>query len=556
MRTVARSNTTVSLLAACGALLALAAGCTAPGEYVRNGFKVGPNFRPPPAPVVSSWLESNNPNILSQPPRSAAWWQTFRDPVLDTLVSTAYRQNLTLRVACLRILEARAQRNIVVGELFPQSQQVFGSYMRKALSSNVTNPAPPPRFVSEWQSGAALAWELDFWGRFRRAIEAADADVGASVADYDDALVLLLAEVAQQYIDLRTTEQRLQYAAKNVVIQAGSAYFADLRYDNNRGKGTRLDVTQAHSNLSQTLAFIPPLETARQQAANQLCILLGTTPGRLDPLLVNPSVDAWLKKLQAVLAQPDLSNLEAMRRRMADIQELRKKPVEKVIPTAPAEVAIGIPADLLRRRPDIRRAEWQVAAQSARIGVAVSDLYPHFAISGTIFLDAARFQDLFKSGSMAGNVGPSFQWDVLNYGRFINNIRVQDIRFQEQVVLYQNTVLQANVEAENAIAGFLNAQRQVRVLAEGTNWAEQSLDLAQEQYDAGKTDFNRVFNIQQLLTQQEDQSAVAQGAVAQNLVLIYRAIGGGWQIRCAPAAAQGERRPEAVPAPAPAAGRP
>jgi outer membrane protein TolC len=223
-------------------------------------------------------------------------------------------------------------------------------------------------------------------------------------------------------------------------------------------------------------------------------------------------------------------------------------------------VAVGIPADLLRRRPDIRRAEREVAAQSARIGIATSDLYPHISIAGSLYLDSANFSTLFNGESLAGNVGPSFRWDVLNYGRLQNNIRVQDARFLELAVTYQNLVLQANAEAENALVSFLKAQVQVKYLAESVSAAEQSVSLVRDQYDAGKTDFNRVLVIEQQLTQQQDQLAVAQGTVATSLVNVYKALGGGWQIRLGgpaspPNAAEGQDA-EHVATPAPVEAKP
>ncbi len=438
------------------------------------------------APVACQWIDCADPNISSEPPKVDAWWQTFNDPVLDYLICTAYRQNLSLRVACFRIIEARALRGIAAGELFPQSQQAFGSYTRTNVSQNSPNAAPI-RFFDEWQTGANLAWELDFWGRFRRAVEAADANLDASIYNYDDVLVLLLSEVAQSYINIRTAEQRLEYARENVKNQQISLNLADVKYRN--GATTRLDVTQGQSNLSQTQATIPPLEVNRRQAADQLCILMGMPPENLEAVLCG----------------------------------------RRAIPSAPPQVAVGIPADLIRRRPDVLRAERDVAAQSALIGVATSDLYPHFTISGTIFFDATRFQDLFNVNSFAGNVGPSFNWNILNYGRLVNNIRVQDARFQQLAYQYQNTVLTANAEAEDALVGFLEFQQQVKYLATSAQAATDSLGLVRDQYNAGKTDFNRVVNVEQLLTQQQDQLAVAQGAVANNLVLLYKALGGGWQ---------------------------
>jgi outer membrane protein TolC len=520
-------------------LMVVFAGCASWSEYVRNGFKVGPNYCPPSAPVADNWIDFKDPNIKSDLAQDAVWWRTFQDPILDRLVQMAYRQNLTLRVAGLRILEARAQRAIVAGELFPQSQQAFGDYTRTGLSANSAS-VPPGRFFDDWTVGASLAWELDFWGRFRRAIEAADANLDASVEDYDDVLVLLISQVAQSYVNLRTSEQRLAYASRNVVIQAGSLNIATVKFNN--GATTRLDVTQGQSNLSQTQSTMPPLESARRQAANQLCILLGMPPGNLEEMLRDAQVDEAVRDVQVVLSKPTLES----------IQTVRRKKLVQLVPVAPPEVAVGVPADLLRRRPDVRSAERQVAAQSALVGVATSELYPHFAINGTIFLDAARFNDLFAPGSFGGAAGPSFHWNILNYGRILNGIRVQDDRFQESAVQYQNTVLLANAEAENAIISFLKAQQQVRYLQESTAAAAQSLELVERLYDAGSTDFNRVFNIQQLLTQQQDQLAVAQGNVANSLILLYRALGGGWQIRLNGPAAQ-QPTPATPPLPPPLA---
>ncbi len=385
-------------------------------------------------------------------------------------------------------MEARAQRNIAAGNLFPQTQQATGSYTRTNVSPN-TPAIGPPFTYDQWQVGTNLAWELDFWGRFRRAIEAADATVDASVENYDDVLVLLVSDVAQRYVEVRTAEQRLEYARQNVQTQRQGLNLATMKYTN--GATTRLDVTQGESTLGQTEAIIPPLESERRQAMNQICILLGVPPQDIVQVLNG--------------RQP--------------------------IPATPPEVALGIPADLLRRRPDVRRAEREVAAQSALIGVATSELYPHFSITGSIFLDAANFKDLFSGNSAGGNIGPSFNWNILNYGRLVNGIRVQDAQFQELAVTYQNIVLQANAEVENGVVRFLNAQQQVKFLTASTRAAEQSVELVRSQYDAGKTDFNRVLIVEQALTQQQDQLAISEGAVVQNLVEIYKALGGGWQIR-------------------------
>jgi NodT family efflux transporter outer membrane factor (OMF) lipoprotein len=469
-------------------ILVVCTGCTSWRDYLHNGFKVGPNYCQPNAQTAEQWIDTGNPHVSNADPNDAAWWQNLHDPILDTLVHSAYRQNLTLRVAAFRILEARAERNIAAGNLFPQTQQATGSDIRTNTSQN-SPIATSTLNYSEIQVGTNLAWELDFWGHFRRAVESANATLDASVENYDDVLVLLLAEMAQSYVEVRTAEQRLVYARKNVEIQRQSLTLATVKFTN--GATTRLDVTQGESTLAQTEATIPPLESTRRQAMNQICILMGVPPSDINQMLNG--------------SQP--------------------------IPSTPPEVALGIPAELLRRRPDIRRAEREVAAQSANIGVATSELYPHFSITGSIYLDAANSKDLFNSNSFGGNFGPSFNWNILNYGRLVNGIRVQDAIFQELVATYQNTVLKANAEVENGVVKFLDAQRQVKFLTTSTKAATESVELVRNQYDAGKTDFNRVLTVEQALTQQEDQLAVAEGTVVQSLVQIYKALGGGWQIR-------------------------
>jgi NodT family efflux transporter outer membrane factor (OMF) lipoprotein len=433
--------------------------------------------------------------VKSEEHQLTAWWTVFNDPILDSLIQTAYQQNLTLRAAGARILEARALRGIAVGNLFPQEQFAFGEYSRIKVSENIANP-PPSVWFSEWTFGLSGTWELDFWGRYRRAIESADAELEASVEDYDDVLVVLLSDVAATYVEYRTFQQRLIYARANADIQRRSFQLATDKFQ--AGATTERDTHQARQIYEETEALIPFLEIGRRQAANRLCILLGMPPRDLDAILGTGSG----------------------------------------IPTTPREVVVGVPADLVRRRPDVRRAERLVAAQSARIGVAVSDLYPHFTVLGTIGVEAEQFGDLFKSGSMIGEISPGFRWDILNYGRLVNNVRVQDARFQELAYLYQDQVLVAGQEAEDAIVAFLRSQEQAEHLGASVESAVRTVEITNEQYNQGAIDFTPVFVFQENLTQQQDQFAVAQGNIALSLVEIYRALGGGWQIRLGEGATQ------------------
>jgi len=462
-------------------------------EYVGNGFKVGPNYKRPPAPVAEEWIDAADKRVRSEETDDIChWWTLFQDPVLDELVADAYRQNLTLREAGFRILQARANLGYAIGTFFPQQQYMSGDYLRAAISTEAANrPFVLDRYYSQNDLGFTLAWELDFWGRYRRAIEAADAELSASVEDYDDVMVTMLGDIANAYVNMRIFEAQIAYTQANVRLQEQTLAIANARFKG--GLVTELDVDQAQSILSQTQAQVPQLQISLRLATNQLCVLLGI-----------PSED------------------------------LRKRMSAMPIPTTPVDIAVGIPADLLRRRPDVRRAERHAAAQAARIGIAESDFYPHISINGTLGGQAAQFNDLLNSKALQAGVGPGFQWNLLNYGRILNNVRAQDALFQELVVEYQQKVLKADQEAENGLVTFLRSQEQARFMAESVDAAEKAVVVAIAQYKGGLVDFNRVSLVEQNLVTQQNSYAQAFGAIATGLVQTYRALGGGWQIRLNP----------------------
>jgi outer membrane protein TolC len=531
-----------------GALLAtlLGSGCSL-RQWVDNGYKVGPNYGKPPAPVASEWIDYRDPRVKSEAPDLAEWWRVFKDPALDALIETAYRQNISLREAGSRIEAARAERGVAVGELFPQSQQAYGDYQRLGLSRNVANSFPK-RWFSNWDAGLAASWEIDFWGRFRRGIEAADSELDASIENYDDVLVILLADVATSYTQLRISQDRLRYAWLNVISQYNAYHLAADKYI--LGATTERDLQQARQILEQTRALVPQLETSIRRANNQLCILLGIPPRELSEVEVG-TYERELMPLKEVIGERvgkiENSVKEFVKNRQKPAQDLPGllegekdpkvatllKPLEERqrTPVAPTQVVVGIPADLLRRRPDIRRAERQVAAQSARIGIAEADFYPRFALLGTIGFAAEHFNDLFGSGSLLGVIGPSFRWDILNYGRILNNVRVQDARFQGLAYTYQNTVLQAGREAEDGIVGYLNAQEQTRNLEASVSAANRTVQISFDQYREGAVDFTPVVLFESTLATQQDDLALARGNVALNLIATYRALGGGWEMR-------------------------
>ncbi len=486
----------LGVLAAALVLLSIS-GCTSLREWAHNGFKVGPNYCDPGAPVSTEWVDHESPSVVSAPAQDQAWWTVFQDPTLNRLIDSAYRQNLDLQAAAARIAEARARRSIAVGNLFPQSQRAIAAYAHAQVSENLGLPFPS--MMNLYADGFNASWEADFWGRYRRTIESTSANRDAAVEGYGDALVQLLAEVATNYVQLRTFEQRLTYARENVEIQQKSADLVQARFD--AGTTSELDLRQSKASLAQTQATIPPLKAGRRLAANQLSILLG-------------------------MPVTDLAT------------QLKQAP----IPIAPPEVAVGIPADLLRRRPDVRRAERQVAAQSAQIGIAEADFYPRLAVNGFIGYAAQDFQDLFKGSSLTAFVLPTLQWNILNYGRIVNNVKAQDALLQSTTLQYQQTVLRAGREVEDALVQFIQAQQQTRFLEQSVAESRRAVEIAQDQFEGGITDFNRVYTNQSQLVAQQDQLGTARGNIALYLIQVYKAIGGGWEYAC-----QGYGMPDLVP---------
>jgi NodT family efflux transporter outer membrane factor (OMF) lipoprotein len=467
-------------------------GCTSLSEYIDNGFKVGPNYKRPPAPVAEHWIDANDVRVRSQEADDSHWWTVFGDPVLDDLVQTAYRQNLTLREAGFRVLENRAMLAGSIGNLFPQTQTTNGSYQRVNLSREVANhQALPQTYYSQWNYGFNLAWELDFWGRFRRAIESTRDELNASVENYDDVLVTLIGDVASTYVQIRTLQQQIAYARETLALERVTLDIATAKF---KGKQiSAIDMNQGQSDVSDTEALIEQLHIPLRQATDRLCFLLGLPPAEL------------LAKLGGA-----------------------------PIPTAPPEVAVGVPADLLRRRPDVRRAERKAAAQCAQIGVAEADFYPSISITGTFGWSAEQFKGLFAGDALGGAIGPTFKWNILNYGRILSNVRVQDARFQGLVVEYQNTVLRAGKEVEDGLVTFLRSQQRARDQSTAVTAEMDALKEATAQYKAGLVAYTPVALIQERLVERQQLLADAQGQIAQGLIQVYRALGGGWQIRSAP----------------------
>ncbi len=391
-----------------------------------TGCMIGPDFRRPMAPVADDWMEAGSPSVSSHRSLDRVWWSSLNDPVLAHLIELAHQQNLTLQAAGIRVLQARAQLGVAIGEFYPQQQQVSA-----ATSYNRIPVSVPYNLTSNtyWQAafGAQAAWEIDVWGKVRRGIESADDAFLASVADYDDVLVTLTGDVASTYLKIRTVEAQLAIARENAERQRQALAIARARFA--EGVVTKRDVYQAENVLGATEATIPQLRLTRRQATNALSVLLGMPPAPLDDLLAGAAG----------------------------------------IPAAPESLAVGIPADLLRRRPDIRKAELMAAAQCAQIGLAKGDLLPSFSLTGTVGtvstdIGHASLGNVFSSGSLVYSTGPGVQWNLLNYGRITNNVRVQDAKFQALLVEYQLAVLRAQEEVENGVAEFGQSREEAAFL--------------------------------------------------------------------------------------------
>lgn len=459
-----------------------------------GGCAVGPDFTRPTASVPGAWHTAADTRLATQPETDTEWWKVLADPALDRLIDLASRQNLPLQIAGLRIVEARAQLGIATGKQFPQFQVAAGSAAFAGVSTHGPTYVPGlPRHFGDYQVGFDAAWELDFWGKYRRGVESEEAGLYASVADYYAALVSLTAEVARTYVLIRTDEVLIANTQTNAKLQEEAFTIAQARFKN--GATSELDPTQASTLLESTRATIPALDTGRAQAEHALSTLLGQPVGSLEALLAGP----------------------------------------KEIPRTPEKIAVSVPAEMLRRRPDIHSAELNAAAQCARIGVAKSELFPSFSLFGTIGLETSTVgsntPNLFSSNSLFFAVGPRISWPFFNYGRLKNGVRVQDARLQELLVSYRNTVLKAAQEVEDALVGFLNARESMASQQKAVASAQRAAEIALAMYREGASDYQRVIDAQRSLLGEQNSLAETSSSVTTNLIALYKAMGGGWESR-------------------------
>ena len=458
-----------------------------------TGCAVGPHYVKPVLGVNNSWSVTAAPQISAQPIVDSGWWKAFNDPALERLIQLAYSQNLTLQVAGLRIMEARAELGIAIGKQYPQQQQASARVTGVGLSQNTDNKPPDfVRYFADDQAGFDVSWEADFWHKYRKGVRAQEDSYASSVADYQEALVSLCAEVARTYTAIRTFEVLIELGGRHLSVQEESLRIADARFRN--GAVSELDVSQARTLLESTRASIPQLEIGLAQSKNALSTLLGQPTGSLENLLEGP----------------------------------------QAIPAAPAQVAVSIPAEALRRRPDIRSAELAAMAQSERVGIAKADLYPQFVLSGTLGLHAtqggSQSFNLFNPSSLFFAVGPQVFWQFFNYGRIKNQVRVEDAQYQQVLVTYQDSVLKASQEVEDGIVGFLKALEATSAEQDAVIAARRSVELSLIQYRDGAVDFQRVLDAERSQLQEENNLADLQSGVATNVISLYKALGGGWEM--------------------------
>jgi multidrug efflux system outer membrane protein len=469
-------RTTLAIISA--AALAWLAGCA-----------VGPNYHQPETKSPAKWESAQAGGETNTEPADAAWWKMFHDPELDSLIYRAAQSNLTLQVAAARVREARAQRGVVSADLWP-TVNANGSYAQERLSANGFPEFPPgavPLGAPVYQAGFDAAWELDVFGGTRRAVEAANAEIAASEFGEREALIELQAEVARNYILARAYQRQLVIVHQNIDAQQEVLDLTKDRYKS--GLGSDLDVQQSKALLEATKSQVPPLESGFKASAHRLAVLLGRPPGAL-------------------------------------VEELS---AEAPIPASPPEVPAGLPSDLLRRRPDVRQAERQLAAATAHIGSATADLFPKFSLTGDVGLQSVSASDWFTGGSRFWSAGPTVQWRIFDAGRIRSNIRVQNAKQQEALAGYEQTVLNAMEDTEDALTAYAKEQIRRESLASAADASQQALDISQQLYQNGLADFLRVLDSQRSLYL--DQAALVQSErdVALNLVALYKALGGGWE---------------------------
>ncbi|NOR54768.1 MAG: hypothetical protein GQ531_01025 [Sulfurovum sp.] len=473
------------------------------------------------APLGPNFMGVGNPPIPDKWKRAAVkddraiaqWWKTFHDPTLNTLIQKTYAQNLDIKSAGLRIAQARSVLGISEGLAFPQKQTFSGS-----ASSSHTKAID----VATAGANFDIGWELDVWGKYARGIESSEANLYASIFSYNDIMVSVIAEVARNYINYRTAEERLAYARRNVLIQERVTKMTEIQF--NSGNVSELDMQQARSQLYNTRSAIPSIEISKVKARNAIVLLLGTNDRAVNQLLASGSSkhgdstgkyvgEAKKGVLQIKAGKSDLLNVN-------------------MIPHARMNPRNNIDANLITRRPDVKIAEYRVRSNNALIGSAIAELYPSFSVFGNIGWNSNNGSGSWVSGSNAlgVTVGPSFSWNIFQYGRIKNQIRLQDAIFEESLVNYNKSVLSAVAEVSDAVNSYILTQKQQVENRKAVDATVRAFNISVIQYNDGLVSYQRLLTTVEKLTSTQDRYASIKGNLAIQAILLYKALGGGWQI--------------------------
>lgn len=445
---------------------------------------LGPDYKAPETAMPQGWSikpdKGLNPE-RSSPEALSRWWVVFGDPVLTELMEKARTGSLDVRQAEARLHQARAQRGVTKADSFPSLSAGASSSRTRTREDNSEGTTR-----NLFSNSLDASWELDLFGKKRRSLEAADAALKASEEDHNDVLVTLFAEVALNYVEMRSLQERLFLAEESLKIQSETCDLTRWRHE--AGLTTQMDLDQSTLSLEQNRAEIPNFQTSLTQAKNRLAILLGQEPGTLD------------KALNRVAS----------------------------IPVASESIAVGIPADVLRQRPDVRRAERKLAAQTAKIGVAKASQYPSFNLLGSIGLESLKLGNLYSAGTETSRAAANAAWTLFDFGRIRKNIEIQTALQEESLAFYEAAILTALEDVENALASYVSEQARQGALKNALKSGESAFVLARDQYSSGLTDFQSVLNTQKSLLSARDQLAVSNANRTGNVIRLYKALGGGW----------------------------
>lgn len=448
---------------------------------------VGPDYEAPEVETPDAWQQAATAGLQDGPSKLDRWWDRFDDPVLDDLIARARIDNLDLRTAALRLEEAMALRGVVASQYYGSIDADGAAYATQVSENATFLPPGADSQVDYYTLGASAAWEADVWGRIRRSVEAADASLDATLEDYRDVLVFTQAQVASLYIELRTVQKQIKLTQNNVDLQNSTLKLTRDRFD--AGLTPDLDVRRAELNLARTESSLPTLVASHARVLNALTVLVGEMPGAMD-------------------------------------SEIGVRPI---IPSTEAPVYSGVPADVLRQRPDIRSAERRIASQNARIGVAASDYYPRFLLVGDLRVESTDYDNLFSGNSVGYSFGPQVRWNIFSGGRIKNQVKAEEIRTAQAEADYEQTVLQAVEETETAMVAYVQELDRYAILGRAVEAAEKSVEQTQTLYKSGLTDFQNVLNMERDLFEQQNLQAASEGTIAIRIVGIFRALGGGWQ---------------------------